>query len=61
VWNNCHPAQAQQLDRHEEIEVIEIPKERVLELICNGQIRHSLMITAFAFWFFQCRAEESVE
>jgi len=61
VWNECRPVQSQQLDRHEEIEVVEIPRDRVLGLICNGQIRHSLMITAFAFWFFQCRAEESAK
>ncbi len=59
VWYNCRKVQQQQLDRHEEIEVVEIPKEEVVAKICNGQIRHSLMIVAFAFWFFQCRAEES--
>lgn len=51
VWTNCRLVRQQQLDQHEEIEVHLIPQQEVFSLICNGTIRHSLMIVAVCFWW----------
>ncbi|MEW6444070.1 MAG: NUDIX hydrolase [bacterium] len=59
IQNNlCHtflaesvrPRQAQRLEGTEDIEVIEIPYERIPDMIASGEITHSLVLMAF-FWY----------
>ncbi len=41
----------QKLEEREDIEVVLIPLDKVIDLILHGKITHSLVISAFAFFF----------
>jgi 8-oxo-dGTP pyrophosphatase MutT (NUDIX family) len=47
VWKGCTLESPQNTDEHEDIEVVLISADRVPELIQNGTITHSLVLTAF--------------
>lgn len=51
VWSNCRRSATQQLDEHEDIEVVEAPIEDIPRLIAQGAIRHTLVLTAFFFYY----------
>lgn len=56
--NQCHTflaesarrAQQQHLEGSEDIEVLEVPYERVADMIARREITHALVVTAF-FWY----------
>ncbi len=50
---NCRKKSAQALDLAEDIEVITYTAPEILELIGNGKINHTLIVTAFYLYFFQ--------
>lgn len=41
------PEERPPVDEHEELEVVEVPLERVPELVARGEIRHALMLSSF--------------
>ena len=45
----CRDTGKTQLDAFECIDVLEYPMEAIPEMIRNGEIAHSMVITAFAF------------
>lgn len=53
VWFNCKKIKEQKLDINEDINVIEIPLKEVKKMIIDGQIKHSLVLTAFLFYFLK--------
>jgi len=53
VWFGCEQVAKQKLDRHEDIRVIEAPLSEIKNMILKGQIKHSLVLTAFFFYFLQ--------
>jgi len=53
VWFNCEKISAQKLDLHEDIRVIEAPLKDIKKMIVDGKIRHSLVLTAFLFYFLK--------
>lgn len=53
VWHGCEKATVQKLDGHEDIRIVEIPFNEVKEMILNGRIKHSLVLTAFFFYFLK--------
>jgi ADP-ribose pyrophosphatase len=53
LWRGCRPVEAQLLDEHEDIEVVEVPLDEVRHLIRNGSIRHSLVLTTLFFYFMK--------
>lgn len=53
LWRGCKPIAAQFLDEHEDIEVVEVPLEEVQQLVRNGSIRHSLVLTTLFFYFMK--------
>ena len=50
VWFDCELKQKQDLDIHEDIEVIKVPLSEIKEYITSGKIDHSLVLTAFFFY-----------
>jgi len=50
VWFDCKKVTEQKLDRHEDIRIIETPLENIREMILEGNISHSLVLTAFFFY-----------
>jgi 8-oxo-dGTP pyrophosphatase MutT (NUDIX family) len=53
VWFNCKKVSGQKLDRHEDINVIEVPLTEIKKMILEGRIKHSLVLTAFFFYFLK--------
>ncbi len=53
VWFACEKLKEQKLDINEDIKVIEIPLKDVKKLILDGRIKHSLVLTAFVFYFLR--------
>jgi ADP-ribose pyrophosphatase len=53
VWFGCQPLKKQNLDRHEDIRVIEVPLKEIKSYIIDGKIQHSLVLTAFFFFFLK--------
>ena len=53
LWKGCKKVALQNLDRHEDIEVLEVPAEEIKNLILNKKIQHSLVLTAFFFYFLK--------
>ena len=53
VWFGCERRFNQSLDGNEDINVVEIPLDKVKNMILNGDIRHSLVLTAFFFYFLK--------
>ncbi len=53
VWKNCKKVGEQNLDAHEEINVIPTPIKKIKEMIKNGKIKHSIVLTAFFFYFLR--------
>lgn len=53
VWFNCKKTSKQNLDPHEDINVVEIPMAKVKDYIIQGKIKHSLVLTAFFFYFLR--------
>ena len=53
IWHDCEEKATQQLDGHEDIEVIQIPLTEVRDYIEKGKIQHSLVLTAFFFYFLK--------
>jgi 8-oxo-dGTP pyrophosphatase MutT (NUDIX family) len=49
LWNNCTEIQAQAFDEFEDIEVVLVPLAEIPTRILCGEIRHSLVLTAFYF------------
>lgn len=47
----AHPAAPPRPDEMEEVQTVLVPLSQVPELISNGEISHSLVVTAFAFLF----------
>lgn len=50
VWFDCEKKSAQKLDGNEQIDVVEYPLEKIKNLIAEGKITHSLVLTAFFFY-----------
>ncbi len=50
VWFDCELIQKQELDIHEDIEVIKVPLSEIKDYILDGRIDHSLVLTAFFFY-----------
>lgn len=55
LWKNCELKHEQNLDRHEDIEIVTIPYDEVKNLIMNGRIRHGVIIAALNFQFLRNR------
>lgn len=53
VWFGCEKKVAQSFDTHEDIGVVELSFEEVREYILSGKIKHSLVLTAFFFYFLK--------
>ncbi len=53
LWKDCEKVGAQKLDGHEDIRIVEYPLSSVKEMILDGQIKHSLVLTAFFFYFLK--------
>jgi 8-oxo-dGTP pyrophosphatase MutT (NUDIX family) len=53
VWFDCQLKFEQELDRHEDIKVMEVPLNEIKTMIMDGRIRHSLVLTAFFFYFLK--------
>lgn len=53
LWRNCTFNTVQELDEHEDIEVIKIPLLEIPERIKRGEIRHTLVLTAFLQYFLR--------
>jgi len=53
VWFNCKKVSDQQLDGHEDIRVIEVSMKEIKQMILDKKIQHSLVLTAFFFYFLQ--------
>lgn len=49
LWNDCTETQAQAFDEFEDIEVVLVPLAEIPMRILCGEIRHSLVLTAFHF------------
>lgn len=50
---NCRKTGAQNLDLAEDIEVATYTGAEILELIKNGEINHTLIVTAYYLYFFE--------
>ncbi|MBM2815010.1 MAG: hydrolase [Ignavibacteria bacterium] len=50
VWFDCYKQFTQKLDSNEDIKVIEVPLSEIKNMITSGQIKHSLVLTAFFFF-----------
>ncbi len=50
LWLGCEKIAGQSLDSNEDIEVIEVPLNKIEEYIITGKIKHSLVLTAFLFY-----------
>ncbi|MFP4528761.1 MAG: NUDIX hydrolase [Candidatus Kapaibacterium sp.] len=50
AWQGCTLESAQALDSHEDINVRLIPLADIPQMIAEGRIRHSLVLTAFFFY-----------
>ena len=53
VWFGCKAISSQKLDNHEDINVIDVPLIDIKDMILKGDIKHSLVLTAFFFYFLQ--------
>lgn len=53
VLFNCKKTARQKLDRHEDIRVIEVPMKEIKQMIIEKKIQHSLVLTAFFFYFLR--------
>jgi len=53
VWFDCEKTDKQHLDKNEDIRVFELPMEDIKEWILTGKINHSLVLTAFFFYFLK--------
>ncbi len=53
VWFNCEKTDIQNLDSNEDIRVFEIPINEVNDWILSGKINHSLVLSAFFFYFLK--------
>jgi len=53
IWLGCKKVSGQKLDRHEDIKVIEVPLSQIKNYILEGKIKHSLVLTAFFFYFLK--------
>lgn len=53
AWFGCEKTKEQKLDGHEDIRVMEIPFDDVKSMIMKGDIQHSLVLTAFFFYFLK--------
>ncbi|TAL69429.1 MAG: NUDIX hydrolase [Bacteroidetes bacterium] len=50
VWFDCELKYEQKLDSHEDIKVVLVPVSKIKNMILEGKIRHSLVLTAFFFY-----------
>jgi 8-oxo-dGTP pyrophosphatase MutT (NUDIX family) len=50
LWTGCSLQTVQELDRHEDIKVIEVPMTNIKSMILSGKITHSLVLDAFFFY-----------
>ncbi len=53
VWHNCEKNGVQELDSHEDIEVVLAPANKIKNYIKEGKIKHSLVLTAFLHYFLK--------
>jgi 8-oxo-dGTP pyrophosphatase MutT (NUDIX family) len=53
LWLDCEKVGTQHLDGHEDIKVIEVPLKNIKKMILEGKIQHSLVLTAFFFYFLE--------
>lgn len=53
IWFDCAKLKSQSLDRHEDIEVVEVPFDGIKEYIQSGKINHSLVLNAFFFYYMR--------
>ncbi|TAE22844.1 MAG: NUDIX hydrolase [Candidatus Kapaibacterium sp.] len=53
LWRNCSLQQGQSLDEFEDIEVVVLPLAEIPSRILAGEIQHSLVLTAFFFYFLR--------
>ena len=50
LWLNCEKKYEQSLDENEDINVIKVPFNQIKTMIKNGEIHHSLVISALFFY-----------
>ncbi len=53
LWKNCEKITAQSLDKNEDIDIQIVPLDKAKNLILNGEIKHSLVLTAFFYYFLR--------
>lgn len=53
LWKNCKLTEVQNFDEHEEIEIELYTPEEIRAFLLDGTIRHSMVLTAFLFYFLR--------
>lgn len=53
IWFDCEKVSNQNLDGYEDIRVLEVPINEIRNYILDGRINHSLVLTAFLFYFLK--------
>jgi 8-oxo-dGTP pyrophosphatase MutT (NUDIX family) len=53
LWKNCHRISDQNLDNHEIINIHLIPLNNIKDMIFNGRINHSVILTALSYYFLK--------
>jgi len=53
VWFGCKKLNGQNLDKHEIIEILEIPKNNIRRMILENEINHSVILTALFYYQLQ--------
>lgn len=53
LWQDCEKIKEQKLDGHEDINVLTVPLSEIESCIQSGKIQHSLVLTAFFFFFLK--------
>ena len=53
LWRNCEKNASQELDPHEDIETVLVPADEIKNYIKEGKIKHSLVLTAFFYYFLR--------
>jgi 8-oxo-dGTP pyrophosphatase MutT (NUDIX family) len=60
VWFGCERKSEQKLDGNEDINIVEVPLADIKDFIMTGKIKHSLVITAFFFYYMKYGIESFV-
>ena len=60
LWKNCTLKHEQNLDGHEDINILEFTEDQIRSLIAEGKIDHCVILTAFFFYFMHNGQEDSL-